>query len=107
MVEAVRRLPAGTLPRTPQPECGSYHSWPKPRDFEAPTSRPARWAFHFIRGVAEWGAVAIAAGGRQFLTRRALGYDAEAALSRPFERAADRVRIQFTPGVLEVIVDER
>jgi methionyl-tRNA formyltransferase len=105
MVEAVRRLPSGTVPRRPQPEGGSYFSWPRAEDFVAEVTRPARWAFRFIRGVAGWGPVTIVAGERQFRVRQALGYTEKGYLGRACERDGERVRIQFTPGVLDVIAD--
>jgi hypothetical protein len=105
MAEAARRLPSGTLPRIRQPEGGSYYSWPRPADWEVTTDRPARWAFNFLRGVAEWGTVTIRTGARRFRARQALGYAESGALEADCVEGGGRWRIQFTPGILDVVVD--
>jgi methionyl-tRNA formyltransferase len=104
MAEALRGLAAGTLTGRKQPPGGSYYSWPAARDFEAPTTRPARWAYNFIRGVSGWGAVTILAGDRRFVTREAIRYEATGALGRAYECGEGWARIQLAPGVLEVLL---
>jgi methionyl-tRNA formyltransferase len=102
MVDAVRALHGGAARPRKQADGASYYPWPTSEDFTVPVTRPARWAFHFIRGVAEWGPVVIPAADRRFGVREALDYAEVGTLGRAFERVGERWRIQFTPGVLEV-----
>jgi methionyl-tRNA formyltransferase len=106
MAEAVRRLPSGTLPRMKQPPGGSYHSWPQPSDFEAPVTRPARWAYNFLRGASDWAPVTIPIANHRFRARHAIGYTETGRLNGAYERSGNRARIQFTPGILEVMLDD-
>jgi methionyl-tRNA formyltransferase len=49
----VTRLATGSVERTPQdPRLATYESWPEESDYVISTSRPARDAFVFLRGVA-------------------------------------------------------
>jgi methionyl-tRNA formyltransferase len=102
MVEALRGISTGILAASKQPVGGSCYPWPEAPDFEAPTTRSARWAFNFIRGVSAWGSVTITAGDRRLVTREAIGYTEAGTLGRPYERGDEsRARIQFAPGILE------
>lgn len=105
MARAVRALAAGTASRTPQPaEGSSYYSWPRDEDFIVPVTRPARWAFNFIRGVADWhGPLALAIGAERFPVRQALDYQPNAVLGQPYRRQGDELWTQCTPGVLHVL----
>jgi methionyl-tRNA formyltransferase len=103
LVEALRGVAGRTLAASKQPAGGSCYSWPKAVDLEAPTTRSARWAFNFIRGVSAWGAVTIFAEGHRLVVREALGYTETGTLGRAYERSdTARARIQFAPGILEV-----
>jgi methionyl-tRNA formyltransferase len=101
MVAALGALRDGTLVRRPQPPGGSYERWPAPDDWRISTDWPARRAYNFMRGTAEWGQPYRVTIGTQELTlSTALGYNADATLGVPYVEDGDHVRIQFTPGVL-------
>ncbi len=104
MVQAAHELAAGTATRTPQPAAGgSYYSWPKDEDFSVPVTRPARWAFNFMRGVADWhGPLELHIGAERFPVRQALDYQPDAALGQPYRRQGDELWAQCVPGVLHV-----
>jgi methionyl-tRNA formyltransferase len=100
LVETVQALEHGTPARRPQ-SGGSYYPWPTPEDFAIDTAWPARRAFNFMRGTAEWGQpYPVEAGGTRLLLGSALAYAADERLNVPCVRSGDEVRIQFTPGVL-------
>lgn len=101
LVEALRRLAAGTLERRPQPPGGSYQPAPGPADFVLHTEWSARRAFNFMRGTSDWGQpYPVQAGGERVLLGQALGYEPAARLPAPLVRLDDRIRLQFSPGVL-------
>jgi len=101
LVEALRRLAASTLERRPQPPGGSYQPAPGPADFILHTEWSARRAFNFMRGTSDWGQpYPVQAGGERVLLGQARGYEPDAHLPASFVRLDDRVRLQFSPGVL-------
>jgi methionyl-tRNA formyltransferase len=106
MAQAVRALASGTATRTPQPAAGSsYYSWPREADFSVPVTRPARWAFNFIRGVADWhGPLELHIGAERFPVRQALDYQPDARLGQPYRRQGDELWAQCAPGVLHVLL---
>ena len=106
LAQAVRALAAGTAIRTPQPSEGSsYYSWPGDEDFVVPVTRPARWAFNFIRGVADWGGpLTLHIGAERFPVRQALDYQPDALLGQPSRREGDELWAQCAPGVLHVLL---
>lgn len=106
LVEAVRRLDAGTI--TPQPqseaEASSYPS-PTAADFHVPTSWPARRAFNFIRGVSHWHYPPdVASMGRRLHIRDAVIFNARGKLKRPVVQEHDVAWIQFSPGYVQVVL---
>jgi methionyl-tRNA formyltransferase len=103
MVEAVRQLEAGTLPRQPQTGQSSYHPFPTAADFHIPTSWTARRAFNFMRGTAEWGwPYVIETEAEEVMVHTAVACYPQQQLSQPVQRTENSIRIQFTPGVLHV-----
>jgi methionyl-tRNA formyltransferase len=105
MVDAVRALPGGGLPRCPQYETGSsYESWPTLADLEVPTTRPARWAFNFIRGVGDWYPLWIPAGEQRLRVRRAIAWSLAGELGVPYRVSRGEAWVQFSPGALHVEV---
>jgi methionyl-tRNA formyltransferase len=104
MVRALRMLAAGTAQPIPQDEQrASYYSWPREADFVVPTTRPARWAFNFIRGVASWEWLPeLHIGTDRFAIREALDYQPEAVLGHPLMRQGQELWAQCAPGVLHV-----
>lgn len=101
LVETLRRLAAGALQRRPQPTGGSYRPAPCAADFVLDTGWSARRAFNFMRGTSDWAQpYPVQAGEEAIQLRQALGYDPGAHLPTPILRTADRVQLQFTPGVL-------
>jgi methionyl-tRNA formyltransferase len=105
MVDAVRALPGGGLPPRPQNETGSsYESWPTLADLEVPTTRPARWAYNFIRGAGDWYPLTITAGERRFRIRRAIAWAPTGELGVPYRVSRGEAWVRFSPGVLHVEV---
>ncbi len=105
MVRAVRALHAGTAVRRKQvEEDSSYYPWPSAEDFRIPVTRPARWAFNFMRGVAHWGVpFTIQVPGEPLLAREALSYTPGGELGRPFVQKGEELWVQCSPGVLHVL----
>jgi methionyl-tRNA formyltransferase len=101
MIAALRDLRAGALARWPQPPGGGYEAWPGPDDWRIETSWPARRAFNFMRGTAEWGQpYIVGAGGQEIALAGAIAYDPDATLAEAFVDAGDQLRIAFSPGLL-------
>lgn len=91
----------GPIQATPQPAGGSYHPWPTAADFRLDTRWPARRAFNFMRGTAEWGQpYPVEAGGSSLRLRTALSYEPAQTLAAPFRQVGATVWLQFRPGVL-------
>ncbi|HJW82754.1 MAG TPA: formyltransferase family protein [Anaerolineae bacterium] len=102
MVEVVQALERGTLARRSQPEGGTYYPAPTPDDFSIDTSWPARRAFNFMRGTADWRQpYTVETGAERLRLDVALAFSPDERLERPYLRFGDTLRIQFTPGVLE------
>jgi methionyl-tRNA formyltransferase len=106
LAQAVRARAAGTATRTPQLSVGSsYYSWPKDEDFSVPVKRSARWAYNFLRGVADWGGpLELLIGAERFPVRQALDYQPGAVLGQPYRRDGAELWAQCAPGVLHVLL---
>ena len=105
MTAALRDLRDGTLSRRPQPPGGSYEHWPAPDDWRIDAGWPARRAFNFMRGTAEWGQpYIVGAGGEEIALTTAIAYDSDAVLGESVVRTGDEVLIQLAPGVLRARV---
>jgi methionyl-tRNA formyltransferase len=101
MVATLGALRDGTLVRRPQPSGGSYERRPTADDWRVSTDWPARRAYSFMRGTAEWGQpYRVTIGAEELTLSAALAYDAGATLHAPYTQDGDQVRIQFNPGVL-------
>ncbi len=104
MVEAVQALEHGALPRRKQPAGGSYYPSPSADDFKISTTWPARRAFNFMRGTAEWGQpYSVEVDGESLILKLAVSYSANETLGRdaPIVQLGSEAWIQFTPGVLK------
>lgn len=108
LVAAARDLAAGTAIPAPQDEArATAYSWPAASDFAVTPDRPARWAFNFIRGTAGWDHPhLLALDSARVVVRAARGYDPDARLNAPFVRDRDALRVQCSPGVLTVAIEE-
>lgn len=101
VVEATSRLAAGTLPRRPQAAGGHYYPAPVVHDFHLDTGWPARRAFNFMRGTAEWGhPYQVETNGRSFHLAQALAYRSRQRLKSAYREAGREIWLQFSPGVL-------
>jgi methionyl-tRNA formyltransferase len=101
MLASLQQLRDGRLARRPQPPGGSYQPWPTQDDWQIATSWPARRAFNFMRGTAEWRQpYVVHIGELQIGLATALAYDPAGRLGEAFVRAGDQVWIQFAAGVL-------
>jgi methionyl-tRNA formyltransferase len=105
LVEAVRALASGTVPRRPQPPGGHYHSWPSPKAFRLTPDWPARRAFNFMRGTAEWQQpYSIHINGKELTLQAALSFSATEFLDQAYLRSGRSIRIQFSPGVVDALL---
>ncbi len=116
LVTVLTELEAGRVARRPQRPGGSYHSWPRAEDFRLDTGWPARRAYNFMRGTAEWmRPYPVWVDGKMLHLGSALAYSEEEHLSAPWEQVELEgtelewmdgrvVRIQFTPGVLTAVL---
>lgn len=101
LVEALGLLERGRLALRPQGPGGRYLPLPSPADFAIGADWPARRAFGFMCGTAEWGLpYPLEIGGAHLLLGEALAYEPVASLGRPYERSGELVRVQMAPGVL-------
>lgn len=101
LLQGTGRLAAGTLPRVPQPAGGQYHPRPAADDFRLSPTWPARRAFNFMRGTAEWARpYPLEIKGRTFRLAQALAYDPRQRLAAPYREEGSEVWLQFSPGVL-------
>ena len=102
LVEAVQALAQGQLARRPQPPGGSTYPWPVATDFRLDRRWPARHAFNFMRGTAEWGRpYTVTVDGDELELATALAYRAGITHAAPAIRQGKDVFIRFTPGVLQ------
>lgn len=101
LANAVDSIVTGGLTPRQQLGKGSYFQSPTADDFELDTSWPARRAYNFMRGTAEWGRpYTMNVGGYRLRLTYASGYKSDATLAQPVVREGDALRIQFSPGVL-------
>lgn len=105
--EAVAAAVRGeSLARQSQQEAhATRQGTPGPEDFEIPWTWSARRAFDFLRGTADWGQpYLVRTGERVWTVRTATGCQPGAALGCAWQRQGSLLRVQFSPGVLEVTV---
>ena len=96
-----RNLATGTLSRSPQSGKGSYYPRPGREDFRIPTTWPARRAFNFICGTAEWGhPFQIVGHDIDLIVRSAISFEPETIMQQTFLRNGSDYQIQFSPGLL-------
>lgn len=102
VLETLPRLAEGALrPRPQREDDSSYFPWPAAGDFQVSTGWPARRAFNFIRGTAEWGRPhSITIGREQFFIERALSYSTGHELGEPYVLLGRELWLRFSPGVL-------
>ncbi len=102
MTETVQALERETLTRRPQPAGGSYYSSPAAEDFALDMTWPARRAFNFMRGTAEWNRpYPVELAGDRLILKSAASFSASGRLGSPVVRMGDMALIQFSPGVLQ------
>ncbi len=102
LVDVVQSLERGTLTRRPQPDGGSYYAAPTPDDFAIDTRWPARRAFNFMRGTAEWGRTyPVEVDGGRMVLRSAISYSTTQTLEQPCILLEKEAWVQFRPGVLQ------
>jgi methionyl-tRNA formyltransferase len=106
LARALKLLANGTaLPIKQDESQASYYSWPREADFVVPTTRPARWAFNFLRGVASWDWLpGLQVGNERFVIREALSYQEDAVLGQPFTCQGQELWAQCAPGVLHALL---
>jgi methionyl-tRNA formyltransferase len=87
--------------RWSQPEGGTYFGYPRTNDFSLSTGWPARQAYNFMRGTADWGqSYSIAVAGTTFWLDHAGGYEEQGQLTEPYQLNRDHIAINFSPGIL-------
>jgi methionyl-tRNA formyltransferase len=93
-------LAEGIARRQPQPAGGSYQGRPQDEDFALSTAWPARRAFNFMRGTADWGRpYVVSVAGESLRLVEAYAYN-ELELGRPSVRHGRNILIRFNPGIL-------
>lgn len=93
-------LAAGIVQRRPQGAGGSYQPAPVDDDFALATDWPARRAFNFMRGTAEWGRpYRVVVNGRTEWLASADDWSA-VELDRPSVRQGRNILVRFSPGIL-------
>lgn len=94
-------LERGVVRRRPQPDGGSYFGLPQGNDFTLAINWPARQAYNFMRGTADWGKpYLLKVDGEDLWLAEAEGYDPDGALVSAYEQEGSYIRINFSPGVL-------
>ncbi|MBP7961930.1 MAG: hypothetical protein KBG20_06355 [Caldilineaceae bacterium] len=102
LVRALDGLADDTITPRPQPEGGWANPHPQLADFRLDPTWSARRAFNFMRGAAEWGVpFAVEIDGQTLSLTRALAYNEIEQLDSAGRIEDYRVRVQFSPGVLE------
>ena len=103
LFNAVKLLDQGkSLPRQPQKETeATYFPQPTEADFVIPTIWPARRAFNFLHGAAQW-PLSVEVEGTCYPIRVAKSYSDEHTLEQPFVLLGDELWVQMNPGVLRV-----
>jgi methionyl-tRNA formyltransferase len=93
------QLAVDDVRRRPQ-SGGSYQGLPQEADFALSTVWPARRAFNFMRGTADWGrSYTVEVAGRVVRLALADAYN-ELELDRPSARHGRNILIRFNPGIL-------
>ena len=96
-------LARDVVTRRPQGPGGSYQRAPTEADFALSTGWPARRAFNFMRGTADWGRpYPVEVNGRTEWLAAAEDWR-EATLDRPSVRHGRHMVIRFSPGVLYAV----
>lgn len=93
----------------PQSPGGSYQSWPQKADYLLDLSWSAQRAFNFMRGTKAWRYPHVVqlddtVDDTYVVLVDALAFDMKAELAVPFIRDSDKIRIQFSPGVLDASI---
>ncbi len=88
----------------PQPlASASMAPAPTDADFHVPANWPARRAFNFIHGLADWRRpFTIVTDDGPLVVTDAVGFDPTAASMPPIVRDGERVCVRFSPGVLYI-----
>jgi methionyl-tRNA formyltransferase len=101
-------LSLGFFARRPQSDGGTYFGLPGADDFSLSTEWPARQAFNFMRGTADWGfPYHVTLAGRTAWLDHTTGYEAMRRLPVPYQIHGEHIAINFTPGVLHARLANR
>jgi methionyl-tRNA formyltransferase len=106
LVQSLGTLVDGSVHPQPQDEGrATSFPWPSAEDYVVTPAWPARRAYRFLTGVAQRPISArIALDGATFVTREALGYEAQARLDAPWRLEGDLLTARLSPGVLRVTI---
>jgi methionyl-tRNA formyltransferase len=96
----LRDLARGVVHRWPQPPGGSYQGRPRPEDFALSTEWPARRAFNFMRGTAEWGIPYTVTLANDTVRLAVADSYTDLELDRPSARHGRNILIRYNPGIL-------
>jgi methionyl-tRNA formyltransferase len=101
LLEGLELIATGQAPRRPQPAGGSYQPHPTTEAFTLDLNWPARRAFNFMRGTAEWNhPYTLHTGSKILKLRTADSYHPTQKISQPHEERDGRYLIQFSSGTL-------
>lgn len=106
MVEALRSIQDGKFRRTPQPQMNAPRA-PNPteQDYIITSDWPARRAFNFIRGIAEWNhPMTLDLSGERFIVREVISFDESEIMREPLQQIGERWKIRFAQGTLTAIL---
>jgi methionyl-tRNA formyltransferase len=102
LVGAIDKIQTGTFTHTPQRE-GDVPIAPEPTDadFIVTPDWPARRAFNFIRGMADWSRECILqVGGERYAVHKAIAYAEAERPEKPLDQMGVEWKVRFSPGTL-------
>ncbi len=108
LVGAVRLVADGVAEPWPQEHAsGSWGPPPREDDFVVTPGWPARRAFNFLRGLADWERpIYVEVGGRSLRVREAVAWDGTTLPADSMLSAGGWMALRCRPGMLTVIVEE-
>lgn len=99
----VEALGQPTITHTPQPIAGaSYYPRPGASDLVVPTAWPARRAFNFLRGAANWGPFVVVSPQCRLIARTALRFAPAGSSTSLTSSAPNAIWVDFSPGAVEL-----
>jgi len=107
LLALLEQLVNNSLVRIPQDNTkSSYQSWPEKKDFTLSSLWSAQHACNFMKGTEERGqSYTIETGSECFVVHKARSFSLTEKLDAAYVIDGNNVRIQFSPGVLDVLIE--